>query len=447
MQVLFVIAFRNLVQARRRTALLSTAIGVVTSMLVLMTSLTGGIRDTLVDEASTMFAGNVVVAGFFKTTPTQSAPLVTRSGEVKKIIEENTPGLDYIAERGRGFGKMISPTGSSQVGLSGVSILEEPRLKERLTLAKESEYRAGGPDKVIGDMDALVRPDTVLIYESQAKRLKVGVGDTVTIQTTALGGQNNTADVTVAAVAKDKGSFSSFSVFVSQELVRQLYRNNADTTGAFWVFLKDIDDSQAVMEHLREVFAKKGYRLIDHEAVPFFFKFENVNNEDWTGQKIDVTTWFDELSLFARFVDVLDTIGLFVVGLLVFVVAAGIMNTMWNAVRERIKEIGTMRAIGMSRGRVLGLFLLEAVLLGLFATLVGSLIGIVAAVGIDALHLRFDSDAVRAILVSDTLHLKVRPAAVIASVVSLTSITTLSALFPAIRASMLRPITALGVVE
>jgi putative ABC transport system permease protein len=447
MSVLFTIAFRNLVQAKRRSILLSAAIGTVTALLVVMTSLTGGIRETLVDEASTMFAGNVVVGGFFKTTPTQSSPVVTERAAIKKIIEENTPGLDYVTERGRGFGKMISPTGSTQVGMNGIPVEDIPRLKARIALAKESEYKKDGRDEVLGNFDDLLQPNSALIFASQAKRLKVGVGDTLTLQTTALGGQNNTADVTIVAVARDKGSFSSFSMFVPLPLVRELYRLNDDTTGAFWVFLKDIEQSDATMNHLREVFSSKGYRLIDHQAVPFFFKFENVNNEDWTGQKIDVTTWFDELSIFARIIDALDTIGLFVVGLLIFVVSAGIMNTMWNAVRERTREIGTMRAIGMSRARVLALFLLEAGLLGLFATGAGAVLGIATSWGIDALHLTFDSDAVRAILLADTLHLKVRPVAVVIAIVALTTLTGLAALFPAIRASLLRPVTALGAAE
>jgi putative ABC transport system permease protein len=447
MSVLFTIAVRNLIQARRRSILLSAAIATVTGLLVVMTSLTGGIRETLVEEASTMFAGNVVVGGFFKSTPTQSAPVVTNRAEIKKILEENTPGLDYVTERGRGFGKMISPTGSAQVGMNGIPEEDIARLKAKIVLAKESEYKKGGSDQVFGSFDDLYKPNSALIFASQAKRLKVGVGDTLTLQTTALGGQNNTADVTIAAIGRDKGSFSSFSMFVPLPLVRELYRLNDDTTGAFWVFLKDIDESDAAMNHLRDVFSQKGYRLIDHQAVPFFFKFENVNNEDWTGQKIDVTTWFDELSIFARIIDALDAVGLFVITLLVFVVAAGIMNTMWNAVRERTREIGTMRAIGMTRARVLSLFLLEATFLGLFATVFGAVLGIAVSTGIDALHITFDSDAVRAILLADTLHLKVRPVAVVVAITSLTALTALAALFPAIRASLLRPVTALGAAD
>ena len=36
------------------------------------------------------------------------------------------------------------------------------------------------------------------------------------------------------------------------------------------------------------------------------------------------------------------------------------MNTLWIAIRERTREIGTLRAIGMQRARVLAMFLIEA---------------------------------------------------------------------------------------
>ena len=44
------------------------------------------------------------------------------------------------------------------------------------------------------------------------------------------------------------------------------------------------------------------------------------------------------------------------------------MNTMWIAIRERTREIGTLRAIGMQRGGVLRMFLFESFQMGLIGT-------------------------------------------------------------------------------
>src|SRR5207237_667711 len=90
------LALRNLMQARRRTFLLGTAIGLVTVLLVGMLSWAHGIEDNLVREATTLSAGHVVLAGFTKTNPKEAAPIVSDKETLKKIVQENTPGLDYV---------------------------------------------------------------------------------------------------------------------------------------------------------------------------------------------------------------------------------------------------------------------------------------------------------------------------------------------------------------
>ncbi len=53
----------------------------------------------------------------------------------------------------------------------------------------------------------------------------------------------------------------------------------------------------------------------------------------------------------------------------------GIMNTMYTAVLERTKEIGTMKAVGAKNSDILWIFLFEAGLLGLIGGAIGILIG------------------------------------------------------------------------
>jgi putative ABC transport system permease protein len=57
--------------------------------------------------------------------------------------------------------------------------------------------------------------------------------------------------------------------------------------------------------------------------------------------------------------------------------AVGIITTLYTSVLERIREIGTLKAIGAKRITILGLFLVEAVLIGIF----GATLGLGAGIG------------------------------------------------------------------
>jgi len=71
----------------------------------------------------------------------------------------------------------------------------------------------------------------------------------------------------------------------------------------------------------------------------------------------------------------------FVTAILSIGAVFGAMNTMYAAVAYRTREIGTLRALGFSRGRIVSAFLAESVALAL----VGGVIGCVAALPVNGL--------------------------------------------------------------
>lgn len=65
MQHLLTIAARNLIQQKKRTLLLGSAIASVTMLLVLLTGISNGIQDTMLRAATTLSTGHVNIGGFF----------------------------------------------------------------------------------------------------------------------------------------------------------------------------------------------------------------------------------------------------------------------------------------------------------------------------------------------------------------------------------------------
>lgn len=447
MWVYFQIAARNLVQARRRTLFLGSALGLVTGLLVLLLALSQGITDNMVRSATTLSAGHVNVAGFFKASPGDASPIVTQRERLRALVEAKTPGLDYVVDRHRGWAKVVSEEGSIQSGLSGIELSREPRFLEVLQLAPQADYREGGRAEVVGDARRLSEPGGILLFASQARRLKVDVGDQVTLSTETMQGARNTADVTVVAVAEDLGFLSNWTVFVHRETILELYRLRSDTTGAVMVYLKDIGEAEAVMSELRGALEGEGFVLMEHQPLPFFAKFEAVSAEDWTGQRLDLTIWEDEVSFLTWIVAGLDTLSWFLIGVLVVIIGIGIMNTMYISVRERTQELGTLRAVGMSRGRVMWMVMLEALLLGAAASALGGLVGGAVALGVDAAQIPVPVDAMKLVLLSDTLRFSVEAGQIAQAVVVFTGITGVSALLPALRAARMQPVTAIQSVN
>ena len=427
------IAFRSLVQHRRRTLFLATAIAAVTALLVFLNGLTTGVRETMMDTATTLTTGHVNVGGFFKVTAGQAAPVVTDYKRVIEIAKKTVPEMAFVVHRGRGWAKVVSDTGSMQMGITGIDVRSEPKFAQVLQL-------------VSGKLDDLAEPGTILIFDNQAEKLGVKVGDAVTISAPTTRGTNNTIDVRVVAIAHSLGLLSTWNSFIPIDSLRKLYQLNQDSTGVVQIMLdrKDVDKKiPEISARLRTALEQAGWRVMPNDPRAFWMKFQSVSREDWTGQKLDVTTWEDEISFMSWTLTSLRVISVVLIVILIAIIIIGIMNTMWIAIRERTREIGTLRAIGMHRREVLWMFLLESTMLGLFATVAGVTAGAGIAAGLNALHLHVPT-GLQFFLMSPFLHISIHVSALVWSVVLITAVTAVAALYPSLRAARLRPVVAMS---
>ncbi len=424
------IATRNLAKHTKRNLLLGGAIAAVTALLVVMGGLTAGIRAAMLESSTTLMTGHVNVGGFFKITSGTSAPLVTDYQKVLAATRRLVPEIDYVTVRGRGWAKAVAERSSMDLVLAGVEVAQEPGFR-RVVQVKE------------GSLDALTQPNTLLLFEDQARRLEVRVGDAVTVSAPTARGVNNTADLRVAAIAKNIGILSSISAFLPAETLRQLYQLNPATTGAIHVYLKDVNRAPQVAARLREGLARAGWRVMDPDPRPYWEKLMmKVNSEDWTGQKLDVTTWEDEMTFLSWILSAILALTGILIFILLVIVVIGILNTLAIAIRERTREIGTLRAIGMQRRKVLWLFLLEAALLGLSGAVAGALVGVAAAAAVNAARLAVP-ESVQMFLMQQHLTMAIVTRAVVGDVLFVVVVTTAASLLPAFHAARLKPVTAM----
>lgn len=437
------IAARNLVQAKRRTFLLGLAIVMVAMLFLILRSVSSSVSERMIEAATTLSAGHVNVGGFFKARKKGSDPILLNREEIRAFVAKNVPEAVSIIDRHRGWGRIIGPESSFNAGMGGLVPEEEGLFFASLRLAAESEYKKDGTDVVRGDFKNLKEPNTVLLFAAQAKKLGVGVGDTITVVTEASGGQSNTADLRVVAIASDIGFLSNWTLFVPRETILQLYRMEPSSTGSVMIYLPAPEQSTAVMERLRQAFKDAGYEVMAHDPQPFWMKFDKVMGEDWLGQRLDLTIWSDEVSMVLWVTTALDLVSFFIVGVLALIIMGGITNAMWMSVRERTKEIGTIRAIGAYRSFVANLFVLEAALLGALGATIGAGLGTLLILAINALNLPITNDGVRLFLMANNLHFNLHPVQIFITIALFAVLTGFAALYPALKAARLRPVEAL----
>lgn len=116
----------------------------------------------------------------------------------------------------------------------------------------------------------------------------------------------------------------------------------------------------------------------------------------------------------------------------------GIINTLLMAVQERTREIGLMKALGMTGGKIFGLFTMEAVVIGLLGSLIG--IGLGVAVGLIANQLLTTGPLSG---VTGLVLFAVNPLALLLILLLIVAIAFIAGTLPALRAARKDPIEAL----
>ncbi len=402
MSPLFKLAFRNVRRSRARSALTAGAIGLGIMMSLILGAFIHGLHAYLVDDTVRGRVGALQVhrAGYFEVRDRQSLSLDFPVGGELEAQVLAAPGVAAVTPRIAFTGLVSNGTTATVFMGNAVDPVGEARV---LPLAQED---------VEGTRLGRDTPRHAVMGQELAAGLGLGQGDDLTLQATTQGGRENALDLQLAGtrtgqvLAADKRKLNVPLGF-AQELLQMEGRATE-----LVVALDEGADVDQVAQALRER----------------------------VGAEYEVHTWVELRPSIRQIINLQRGVLLGIAAICLLIAIIGVVNTLLMSVMERTREIGTMMAVGVRRGRIAKLFVLEAA----FQALIGSLLGVASAWALVAL---FAADGGLVFALGETGTMTLIPAIApyqVAIAVGASALgAVLAAFWPAMRAASLRPVEAL----
>lgn len=297
------------------------------------------------------------------------------------------PGVITVAPEAAGSALVVRGDASRAISMVGI----EPELYFRIVAI---------PDKIVRGTTRLTATD-MLIGIELASDLGVTVGDKLRVS--SAGGSDNTLTVTGIFDLGNKGA-NQRTTYVALHTAQSL--------------LGLVGGVSSIDVTLHDVYAA-----------------ETLARRITAATGIEADSWIANNAQFFSAVQAQTTANTtirFFVGLSV---AFGIASVLVVSVVQKSREIGILRAMGISRGQILRIFLIQGGLLGFLGSLAGSALGLAALV----LWLRYARNADGTPLFG----LVIDPGLFALAVVLATATGLAAAFAPALRAARLDPVVAI----
>lgn len=305
------------------------AVTMVVGTLLVLTGLSfihGMERNWLNAVAGTM-VGDVSV------TPAEAGKLTTfPTAEIIRAAGEASPA--YVTERIELEGILTRGEASAPATVRGVDVSHEVRLVQTL------RNREGD---LLG-LTAGERP--IAVSQKMAVDLGAGVGDAVDLIGTRLNGERFRERFKVAYIFEGNVKNAALDLWVLLPLpeARRLIGAEAGEATSVRLFLKD--QSPAVYDDTRQVLAGQA-------------KGQQLQVRSW--QETDEASWMTSVYVWKGIL-------YFFVAVLSLLISIGAFGVISATILERTREVGTMRALGMTPLQVFLTLVTELFLVGLFSS-------------------------------------------------------------------------------
>lgn len=394
------LAIRNLWRSPRRTILTTTTIVAGVGVYVLGDGFVAGTTENIILAAIEGTVGHVMARpADYPDQPGQHPvdELLHLSPETKKLLDQ-----EAVAWTERTYFAPLAASGSDSLRVTAIGFdpATDEKVFPRTHWKVDGEVPTGGRRIAVG-------------YRA-AKLMRIEPGARMVLQVKTHRGAINALEVEVAGIVRTNNpALDRLGIFVPSELAQELI--NTKLTSHVSVRL----DSRRAAGPFKERLAAS------------------------MGKQAEVVTYAEESAELVRLQQIRKASLQFVLFILMALAAFGIANTILMAAHERVREVGTLRAMGMTKGAVMRLFLIEGGLMGLIGGLLGALWGgaLIYHWSIDPIDFSdlVEKSAQGSMSFSTLIYTQVNPDVIVATIILGVVVAIVASVYPARVASRMPP--------
>jgi ABC-type lipoprotein release transport system permease subunit len=256
--------------------------------------------------------------------------LILNDSEIYKALDSDSRVKNYTGRLGS-MAMLGTASKTGSINIIAIDTAAEARLTKLDKKVVEGEYFKG------------IKRNPILISKKTAEDYKLKLRSKLVLTFQNTSGDISAAAFRVSGIYKsDNTMFDKMNVFIQKNDFAEV---------------AEIDSGVHEIAVLLNT-----HSIADSVAIEYQSKFP----------ELEVLPWMDLASGMRYMIDIFDVYLYIIVGIILLALLFSIVNTMFMAVLERVREIGMLMAIGMTKGRIFLMIMIETIIM----TMIGCPIGL-----------------------------------------------------------------------
>jgi putative ABC transport system permease protein len=437
MWLYFSVPLKNVFRQKRRSFTLGINYAVVTFILVLLFAFSQGAIRNITTNVVRSSAGHITVSGSYSVSGrtylgVRHFPEV--GAAVRLVFGADVKSIPRYVVRSVLYYNGIS----KRLDFTGVDTTLDSGLKGQL------QFSSGSWEQFASADNGVILPKEVADYFS------LSLDDEVVMASRTRFGSFNTGTLKVKGIYESGNFFIQSLVLCQFPFIQNLDQGEKDTASTLYLYFPDTKEMNKKRSFLTTELVRRGFEVSKpadaSAAIDAVSSASPTYRADTSGVdsiRLTLSTIDEAVGIVKVVTSAVNAIGGMVGLIMLFIIAVSIFINLRMTINERLREIGTMRTIGVGQGGITAMFVLENVMLALLFSIIGVAAALLVALVMATLVPFPTGGAVALFLNKGHVVLIPRPGDAVGVVLVIAAFSALFSFFPARHGGRIRPVDAL----